>query len=225
MRDDALNSRSNDARIDRGARNRAPCDPTDVSAITTKSDEDASIARLVARELTAILPPDRPGGAAIAIHLDGRTLFFNQGFADAATKRAVTSDSLFNLASIRKLFETTLLAQAARNGTISLADPVAKYVTELQQGGDIRRVTLGELATHTSGLLLRPDYPPWPVPPFTLESFFTTLNAWTADEQHAPGKQHIYTHAALCCCTWRSTARSAPISTRRYGKTCSHRSA
>jgi beta-lactamase class C len=165
--------------------------------IATKSDEEASIAQLVARELTAILPPDRPGGAAVAIQLDGRTLFFNQGFADAANQRAVTSDSLFNLASIRKLFETTLLAQAAGNGTVSLTDPVAKYVTELQQGGDIRRVTLGELATHTSGLLLRPDYPPWPVPPFTLESFFKTLNAWTADDQHAPGKQHIYTHGGF----------------------------
>jgi beta-lactamase class C len=165
--------------------------------LAAKSDTDASIERLVARELAAILPPDRPGGAAVAIRLDGRTLFFNHGLADAANTRPVTSDSLFNLASIRKLFETTLLAQAAGRGTISLADPVAKYVTELQQGGDIRRVTLGELATHTSGLLLRPDYPPWPVPSYTLKSFIETLNAWTADDQHTPGKQHIYTHGGF----------------------------
>jgi hypothetical protein len=31
---------------------------------------------------------------------------------------------------------------------------VAKYVAELPAGGDIRRVSLGQLATHTSGLLL-----------------------------------------------------------------------
>ena len=158
---------------------------------------DASIAQLVARELLAILPPDRPGGAAVAIRLDGRTLFFNHGFADVANERPVTSDSLFNLASIRKLFEATLLAQAAGQGTLRLADPVAKYVTELQHGGDIARVTLGELATHTSGLLLRPDYPPWPVPHYTLDSFLQTLNAWTADDRHTPGKQHIYTHGGF----------------------------
>jgi beta-lactamase class C len=165
--------------------------------IAPNMDPSFSVAQLVARELSAILPPDRPGGAAVAIRLDGRTLFFNHGFADAATARPVTSDSLFNLASLRKVFETTLLAQAALQGTVDLADPVAKYVTELQQGGDIRRVTLGELATHTSGLLLRPDYPPWPVQPFTPESFFQTLNAWRADDQHTPGKQHIYTHGGF----------------------------
>ena len=165
--------------------------------IAPNMDPNFSVAQLVARELTAILPPDRPGGAAVAIRLDGRTLFFNHGLADVANARPVTSDSLFNLASIRKVFETTLLAQAARQGSIDLADPVAKYVTELQQGGDIRRVTLGELATHTSGLLLRPDYPPWPVAHYTPESFFQTLNAWTADDQHTPGKQHIYTHGGF----------------------------
>ena len=165
--------------------------------IAPKLDIDAAVAQLVAHELDAILPPDRPGGAAVAIRMDGRTLFFNHGFADAANKRPVTSDSLFNLASIRKLFETTLLAQAARQGSIDLGEPVAKYVTELQPGGDIRRVTIGELATHTSGLLLRPDYPPWPVPHYTPESFFETLNTWTADGQHTPGKQHIYTHAGF----------------------------
>jgi beta-lactamase class C len=165
--------------------------------IAPNMDMDAAVERLVTRELAAILPPDRPGGAAVAIRQDGRTLFFNHGFADAANKRPVTSDSLFNLASLRKLFEATLLAQAAQQGTLSLADPVAKYVTELQQGGDIRRITIGELATHTSGLLLRPDYPPWPVPHYTPGSFFATLNAWMADDQHAPGKQHIYTHGGF----------------------------
>jgi beta-lactamase class C len=59
------------------------------------------------------------------------------------------------------VFEATLLAQAVRNGHLRLDDPVAKYVVELQQGGDIRQVTLGQLATHTSGLLLPQDHPPW----------------------------------------------------------------
>jgi beta-lactamase class C len=165
--------------------------------IAPNLDTDAAIAQRVERELGAILPPDRPGGAAVAIHINGRTLFFNHGFADAVNERPVTSDSLFNLASIRKVFEATLLAQAADEGRVDLADPVARYVTELQHGGDIRRVTLGELATHTSGLLLRPDYPPWPVPHYTPETFFETLNAWAADDQHEPGKQHIYTHGGF----------------------------
>jgi beta-lactamase class C len=90
------------------------------------------------------------------VRIDGKTEFFNYGLADAAENRPVTSDSIFNLASVGKLFATTLLAQAVKQGELSLDDPVAKYVTELERGGDIRRVTLGQLASHTSGL---PDVP------------------------------------------------------------------
>ena len=89
----------------------------------------------------------------------------------------------------------TLLAQAVRNGDLRLDDPVAKYVVELQQGGDIRQVTLGQLATHTSGLLLPQDHPPWPDWGYTLSEFIRTLNAWKADK--APGQRHLYTHAGF----------------------------
>ena len=89
---------------------------------------------------------------AVALTIDGRTEFFNFGMADTARKQAMTSDALFNLASVGKVFTSTLLAQAVKRGEVALDDPVAKYVTELQQGGDIRKVTLGQLASHTSGL-------------------------------------------------------------------------
>ena len=102
---------------------------------------DSSVEKIVARELATW--PKEPGGAAVAVRISGRTLFFNGGMADQATKRPLTSDSLFNLASLGKVFDATLLALAVRQGELSLDDPVDKYVTELQQGGDIRKVTLG----------------------------------------------------------------------------------
>src|SRR5262245_66507860 len=94
---------------------------------------------------------------AVALNIDARTLFFNYGMADVARQQPITSDSLFNLASVGKAFIATLLAQAVKQGEVSLDDPVAKHVTELQQGGDIRKVTLGMLATHTSGLTRTPQ--------------------------------------------------------------------
>jgi beta-lactamase class C len=112
------------------------------------------VQRIVAQEILPRLPHDGIGRAALAVRIDGRTSFFNYGWADAAQRRPITSDSLFNLASIRKIFEATLLAQAFERGDLVFDEPVSKYVTELQQGGDIRRVTVGQLATHTSGLLL-----------------------------------------------------------------------
>src|SRR5215510_4428977 len=156
---------------------------------------DGQVERTVTRHVRSIVPPDGAGGVAVALRIEGRTLFFNYGWADRATKRPVTSDTLFNLASLRKVFETTLLAQAVHNGELTLDEPVAKYVSELEQASDIGRVTLGQLATHTSGLLLPQDHPPWPDWGYTLLEFIRTLNAWTAEKP--PGQQHLYTHAGF----------------------------
>jgi beta-lactamase class C len=156
---------------------------------------DQAVLELVNREIRPHLPADGIGGAAIAVRVDGRTLFLNTGLADVAQKRPITTDSLFNLASLRKAFEATALAQAFRRGELSFDDPVERYVSELQQGNDIRRVTLGQLATHTSGLLLPPDEPPWPTRSYTRPEFIRLLNDWKLAEGREPGKQHIYTHA------------------------------
>jgi beta-lactamase class C len=65
---------------------------------------ERGIERAVARHVRAIVPADRGGGVAVALRIGGRTLFFNYGWADRATKRPLTSDTLFNLASLRKVF-------------------------------------------------------------------------------------------------------------------------
>jgi len=156
---------------------------------------DGEVERLVAQDIKPIVPADGAGGAAVAVRIDGRTLFFNYGFADLAARRPITSDSLFNLASVRKAFEAALLAQAVKRGELALDDPVAKYVVELRQGGYARQITLGQLATHTSGLLLPTDHPPWPHYQYRFADFMRVLNGWTPEHGEAPGKQHTYTHA------------------------------
>jgi beta-lactamase class C len=165
------------------------------SALAGSPVADGSVEKIIAREFTSW--PKQPGGVAAAVRIAGRTLFFNAGMADQATKRPITSDSQFNLASLGKVFDAMLLALALGEGELSLDDPVEKYVTELQQGGDIRRVTLGQLATHTSGLLLPQDHPPWPTEGYTLPEFIRVLAGWKADKRHQPGRQHIYTHAGF----------------------------
>ena len=152
-------------------------------------NEDA-VERLVAQEIAPAVA-DGPGGAAVAVLIDGRTLFFNHGRADA--KRPVTAESLFGIASVRKVFDATLVAQAVLDGALRLDDPIAKHVPELRHGGDIARITIGQLATHTSGLLLRPDYPPWPERRITLDELFAMANAWRAEVP--PSTRHTYTHA------------------------------
>jgi beta-lactamase class C len=167
-----------------------------IPSAPARAEPDAELHDLVTRHVQPLLLP--PGGMAVALHIDGRTVFFNYGMADSARKQPVTSDSLFNLASVGMVFTSTLLAQAVKQGEVALDDPVAKYVTELQQGGDIRRVTLGQLASHTSGLHRVPQqYEPSHRGPYSLPDFIRYLNAWKADDGHEPGKQDIYSNTGF----------------------------
>lgn len=153
--------------------------------------------RIIQDEIFTLLPADGAGGIAIAVCIDGRLIFFEEGFADLSERRPITSDSLFNVASLRKPFEATLLALAVQQGRMALNDPISTYLPALSEGGDIRRVTVGQLAIHTSGLLLPHDHPPWPTTRYTPASFLEALKAWKADASHQPGRQHIYTHAGF----------------------------
>jgi beta-lactamase class C len=147
------------------------------------------------REIERLRPADGIGGIAIALRLAGRTAFLNYGFADMSTRRPVGEDSLFNIASLRKLFEATLIADAAARGELALDDPVAKYLPELAPAAYTGRVTLRQLATYTSGLLLPQDHEPWPNWGYTLGSFIAALSAWKPYKDETPGRQHVYSHA------------------------------
>lgn len=166
-----------------------------VTPVHARAQSNEKVQRLISREVQSMLPGNGAGGVAVAVRINGVTSFFNYGMADLKKKQPVTSDSLFNLASIGKTFDATLVALAIQKNELKLDDTVVKYVPELAQGRDARQFTIGQLATHTSGLLLPQDHPPWPEEHYTLPEFFQTLNAWKADREHEPGKQHMYTHA------------------------------
>lgn len=151
--------------------------------------------QVVAAEIAQLLP-GTDAGAAVALRVQGRTLLLNFGMADQAGGRPVTSDSLFNLASVGKVFDTALLSLAITAGELSLDDPVARYVPELR-GSDIGEATLGELATFTSGFSLPQDHPPWPRAHFTWPRFVQRLKAWKRDPEFARGRQYVYSHAGF----------------------------
>lgn len=71
----------------------------------------------------------------------------------------VNEDTLFDIGSITKTFTTLLLADMVKQGIVNLSDPIEKYlppsVKVPQFNG--KKITLEDLATHTSGL---PEWPP-----------------------------------------------------------------
>ena len=170
---------------------------------------DSEIDHIIGGGTAAMVDANSAGGVAAVARIGGRSLFFNYGYADQAEKRPITSDALFNVGSVRKVFEATLLAQGVLRGDIGLEEPAAKYVTELN-GDYIRQVTIGQLASHTSGLLLPTDHPPWPSEHFSLAGFYDALNAWTPSGGERPGNQRIYTHAGYVLLQL--------VLGRRYGK-------
>ncbi|MBO0695944.1 MAG: serine hydrolase [Verrucomicrobia bacterium] len=165
----------------------------------TPARSQVNIEQIVRQRIQPILPKNgEGGGVAVAVRMNGNTSFFNYGMADNAQNRPVTADSIFNLGSVGKVFATTLLAQAVKQGELSLDDPVAKCVTELQRGGDIRRITLGQLASHTSGLPRVPQqYETWHKGRYTWPDFVRFLNSWKAGPNHEPGQQYLYSNAAM----------------------------
>jgi beta-lactamase class C len=66
-------------------------------AATDAPADDAEVERIVRQHVQPMLIA--AGGMAVAVHMDGRTLFFNYGMADVARKEPITSDSLFNIPS------------------------------------------------------------------------------------------------------------------------------
>ena len=85
-----------------------------------------NVEQIVVQKIQPILPKGGGGGVALAVRMNGNTQFFNYGMADNAQNRPVTADSIFNLGSVGKVFATTLLAQAVKQGELRLDDPVAK---------------------------------------------------------------------------------------------------
>jgi CubicO group peptidase (beta-lactamase class C family)/ATP-dependent Clp protease adapter protein ClpS len=72
--------------------------------------------------------------------------------------KAPDGETVYEIGSITKTFTTTLLAQAILSGRLTLDTPVAELLAdfEIPSVGD-REITLGDLATHHSGLPRMPS--------------------------------------------------------------------
>ncbi len=92
-------------------------------------------------------------GMAIAVTLDGRNYFFDYGIESKVTRTPVSNETLFEIGSLSKAFAATLASYAEIQGSVSLNDSASKYLP-LLRGSSFDRITLLNLATHTSGLPL-----------------------------------------------------------------------
>jgi CubicO group peptidase (beta-lactamase class C family) len=82
------------------------------------------------------------------------TRIFSFGNMSTAHNIPVNQNTLFNIASITKTFTTLLLADMVKQGLVNLSDPIEKYLPASVKVPEFNRqkITLEDLATHTSGL-------------------------------------------------------------------------
>jgi serine-type D-Ala-D-Ala carboxypeptidase/endopeptidase len=85
------------------------------------------------------------------------------GYRTAGDTRPLNGDTVFEIASITKVFTALLLADMVEKNEVALSDPASKYLPGIKTPDrNGRSITLVDLATHTSGLPFMPaDAPPF----------------------------------------------------------------
>lgn len=109
-------------------------------------------------------------------------------FTEMKNPVKMEKNTIFDLASISKLFTATAVMQLWDKGLFSLDDPVAKYIPEFAANGK-QDVTIRQLLTHTSGF--RPD-PPTPL--YKIDGTREDRLAYVLQEplEYPPGTHYIY---------------------------------
>jgi D-alanyl-D-alanine-carboxypeptidase/D-alanyl-D-alanine-endopeptidase len=114
---------------------------------------DGDVARLLAARIDV---QHRGTGGALGIVRDGRFSLVRHGVVGREASQRVGVRSAFQIASLTKIFTAFLLADAIRRGEVILDDPLDRHLPGPALSFEGRAVTLADLATHTSGLPLRP---------------------------------------------------------------------
>src|ERR1043165_9020468 len=96
------------------------------------------------------------GAVTVVVAKDKILHLESTGLADVASKRPMTPDTLFWIASMTKPTTGTAVLMLQDEGKLNVADPVAKYLPEFAAlktpSGQPANLTIAQLMTHTSGL-------------------------------------------------------------------------
>lgn len=138
-------------------------------------------------------------GAAIGFIDNGHISYYAYGTKAIDNADPITQDTMFEIGSLTKVFTTISLADMINDGLVSLDDPIEKYlpshVKVPQKDGS--KITLRQLATHTSGLPRLPENMPMknpdnPYADYTLELLYAALGSTTLSTK--PGEVCAYSN-------------------------------
>jgi CubicO group peptidase (beta-lactamase class C family) len=126
-----------------GGQNAAPGSTTNHDAATTRSQN-------VLNDAIEVGAP----GCSAAVGVKGKVVWTGvRGVADTSTGNAITTQTVFDIASVSKQFTATALLLLVDAGNLTLDDPLSRYVPELPTWSST--ITVGQLMHQTSGV---PEY-------------------------------------------------------------------
>jgi CubicO group peptidase (beta-lactamase class C family) len=92
-------------------------------------------------------------GCALGVYRDGRVIYTKgYGLANIEEGVAISPRSVFDIGSTSKQFTAASILLLEKQGKLSVNDDVHKYIPELPDFGQERKVTLLQMLNHTSGL-------------------------------------------------------------------------
>ena len=111
-------------------------------------------------------------GASVVIMQGGEIVYQGQrGLADLDSGTAITSDTVFRLASLSKQYAAAVILQLVDEEAISLDDRLSDFLPDYPQPG--ASATLRQLLNHTSGVMSYTSIEGW-MSPENLERDYTT---------------------------------------------------
>ncbi len=136
----------------------------------------------------------------VLVVVRGREVFFD-GYGETApdSHRLPTQDSVLRLCSLTKIFTADVLSKLVADGTVQLDDPLQRYAPPgavVPSHG--RLITLGNLATHTSGLPRELGNAPPGTPHFTYPVYAARWR-WLPRQRLSvtPGSAALYSNVAF----------------------------
>ena len=132
----------------------------DVSPASSHAPADFFAPEHLAQRLDPVLERSvaqkRIVGSVVLATRHGKVVYERAiGYADRESKRSLSSDALFRLASLTKPIVSVATLALIRKGVLTLADPVTRWLPDFRPAladGRVPTLTVWHLLTHTSGL-------------------------------------------------------------------------
>lgn len=120
---------------------------------------DDEIKKILVNRVNDLSAGEKKVGIVVGIVNTSGTRIISEGYMDEISQRKPDGNTVFEIASVTKVFSGLLVSEMAHKGEIKLNVPVSTYLSKdvklPSQNG--RQISMVDLATHTSGLPFMPD--------------------------------------------------------------------